>query len=202
VDFAADFRIALTELLRKERVLTEPAGSGASLSEEEHLVQACCEGRLEAFERLYDIHAPRMKSVAFQLLGSRADAEDAVQEAFLRVYKSISRFRGRARLSTWVYRIVINAAYDLMRRHRRLIDVEIEESTRDEDPSLRVALAQCLRMLSPRQRDVFVLFEVEGFTHAEIGEILDVPEGTSKTLLFRARQELRRRMQPILRARS
>jgi RNA polymerase sigma-70 factor, ECF subfamily len=206
VDFAAEFPIALGEPLREEKVLAESIKGGVPLSEEEQLLEACCQGSMEAFERLYGIHAPRMKSVAFHLLGNRADAEDAVQEAFLRIYRSVSRFRGSARLSTWIYRIVINAAYDLMRRRRRLREVSggprVDEPAGGSDAPLRVALSQCLRAIPARQRDAFVLFEVEGFSHAEIADILEVPEGTSKTLLFRARQELRRRLAPAWEARS
>jgi len=91
--------------------------------------------------------------------------------------------------------VLLNTCYDAMRkgRHRRETGgadaAELAPAPAADHP-LRVALSQCLARLAPRRRAVFLLFEVEGFTHKEIGEILDVPEGTSKTLLFTAKREL------------
>ena len=84
------------------------------------LVESCKRGNLRAFERLYELHAGRMKSLAFHLLGSRADAEDTVQEAFLKVYRAVRGFEGHSSLSTWIYRILINCCYDVMRKQQRL----------------------------------------------------------------------------------
>ena len=136
-----------------------------------------------------------MKSIALNLLGNVADAEDAVQEAFLKVYRSARGFKGRSLFSTWVYRVLVNTCYDVMRRGRRrpesaITDADDLPTVRSADHPLRMSLEQCLGRLRPRHRSVFLLFEVEGFTHREIGEILDVPEGTSKTLLFAAKREL------------
>src|SRR5258707_4264859 len=84
-----------------------PIQVAASLSDnptDAELVEACKRGNLRAFERLYELHAPRMKSLAFHLVGSRADAEDTVQEAFLKVYRAVRGFEGHSSLSTWIYR--------------------------------------------------------------------------------------------------
>ena len=162
------------------------------------LVEGCRRGDLSAFEELYRSQGPRMKSVAFNILGNTTDAEDAVQEAFLRVYRARGAFRGAARLSTWTFRILVNACHDIGRQRRRRKD-ETELEGADQlaafaapagDAPLRVALEKAVDRLRPRHRDVFVLFEVEGFLHREIAEILDIPEGTSKALLFEARREL------------
>ena len=145
-----------------------------------------------------------MKSVAANLLGNVADAEDAVQESFLKIYRGASSFRGAARLSTWIYRVLVNSCYDMLRRKRRR-PVEVASETappRREtefaapvfDHPLRLSLEACVRELDPRRRAAFVLFEVEGFTHREVGEILGVPEGTSRALLFEARRDLQRRL--------
>lgn len=151
------------------------------------------------FEELYRSHGARMKSVAYNLLGSAADAEDAVQEAFLRAYRGMSSFKGGARASTWFYRILVNTCHDIGRQRRRRRG-ETELGAEDQlppstaapagDAPLRVALEKAVARLRPRQRDVFLLFEVEGFLHREIAEILDIAEGTSKALLFEARREL------------
>ena len=155
---------------------------------------------LAAFEALFASHGPRMKSVALNMLGNRSDAEDAVQEAFLRAYRSRASFRQDASLWTWVYRILLNTCRDIGRRR-----VSHAEAPLDDDPALdrparavdhplRLALKRALGDLSPIYREVFVLCEVEGHTHREVAAILDIPEGTSKGRLFEARQQLKARL--------
>lgn len=158
---------------------------------------------LAAFEALYTSHGARMKSIAFNMLGNVPDAEDAVQEAFLRAYRSRTSFRQGATLWTWVCRILINTCYDVGRRRA----IRREESAHGEDGApvvepalpagdhpLRLALERAVAELSPIYRDVFLLSEVEGFTHREVSAILDIPEGTSKARLFEARRQLRKRI--------
>jgi RNA polymerase sigma-70 factor (ECF subfamily) len=156
-------------------------------------------GDLELFRKLFDTHGERMKSVAYQLLCNRSDAEDAVQEAFLKAYRNAGTFRGGAAFSTWVYRILVNACHDLRRKRRSREDaLEPDDSGLDRPEraagvprdKLRIELDRALRQIHPMSRSVFVLFEVEGFKHREIGEMLGIPEGTSKNLLFRAKREL------------
>jgi RNA polymerase sigma-70 factor (ECF subfamily) len=151
------------------------------------------------FEELYRRHGTRMKSVAYNILGNPSDAEDAVQEAFLRAYRGMAAFKGTAQASTWVYRILVNACHDIGRQRRRRRD-ETELVPEDQLPAstahpaadtpLRLTLEKAVAALRPRHRHVFLLFEVEGFLHREIAEILDIAEGTSKSLLFEARREL------------
>jgi RNA polymerase sigma-70 factor (ECF subfamily) len=140
------------------------------------------------FEELYRSHGARMKSVAYNILGNPSDAEDAVQEAFLRAYRGMAAFKGTAQASTWMYRILVNACHDIGRQRRRRRD-ETELMPNDQLPA-STAHAAADAALRPRHRDVFLLFEVEGFLHREIAEILDIAEGTSKSLLFEARREL------------
>jgi RNA polymerase sigma-70 factor (ECF subfamily) len=151
------------------------------------------------FEELYRTQGARMKSVAYNILGNPSDAEDAVQEAFLRAYRGMGAFQGTARVSTWFYRILVNACHDIGRQRRRRGD-ETELVPEDQLPSstvqaagdvpLRMTLEKAVAALRPRHRDVFLLFEVEGFRHREIAEILEIAEGTSKALLFEAKREL------------
>lgn len=150
-----------------------------------------------ALVALYETHGERMKSVAMNLLGRRSDAEDAVQEAFLRIYRGASRFRGGASLSTWAYRILINACYDMLRRSKRRPESPIPEEAvlppgEAHDHALRLAVERALTRLDERERAAFVLCEIEGLSHREAGEVLDVPENTSRTLLFRAKRRLQR----------
>lgn len=152
----------------------------------------------ETFRRLFETHGERMKGVAYQLLRNHSDAEDAVQEAFLKAYRAAGSFRGGSAVSTWVYRILVNACHDLRRRRSSRDDsLEADDSKiilagnpGTPRERLRIELDRALDQIHPMNRSVFILFEVEGFRHREIGEMLGIPEGTSKNLLFRARRDL------------
>jgi RNA polymerase sigma-70 factor (ECF subfamily) len=156
------------------------------------------------------MHAPRMKSIAWNLLGNTGDAEDAVQEAFLKIYRGAKTFRGGAAFSTWTYRVLVNTCYDALRRRRsRPAASSLEDAAGARrgalssaappgaDHPLRLALEKAVGRLKPRHRAVFLLFAVEGFTHGEIGRILGIPEGTSKTFLFEAKKTLQRWLEPL-----
>ncbi len=183
----------------KEIPLSTRKNPDFPLNAERDLVEACRSGSLAAFEQLYEAHGARMKSIALNLLGNISDAEDAVQESFLKVYRSIGNFRSQSAVSTWICRILLNVCYDLRRKRQRRQqtpglgpDPEWGGSADAADHPLRLTLEKSLSRLHPRTRAVFLLFEVEGFKHSEIAEILEIPEGTSKSLLFEAKQELRR----------
>jgi RNA polymerase sigma-70 factor, ECF subfamily len=168
---------------------------------DEELLEATRRGDLPAFERLYERHGARMKSIAGNLLGSASDAEDAVQESFLKIYRGAASFRGGSRLSTWIYRILLNTCYDLMRRRQRrpegstpsdASDARLDLPAVGPDHPLRLELEDSVSRLPERPRAVFLLAAVEGLSHAEIGEILGISEATSRTLLFEARRQLQR----------
>jgi RNA polymerase sigma-70 factor, ECF subfamily len=165
------------------------------LADESALLAACRRHDIHAFEQLYRAHGPRLKSIAWHRLGNRQDAEDAVQEAFVKVYRAIGRFHGDSAIGTWLCRILINVCYDLQRKRRR--EGVPEEAPAEEPPAagssqaLSVLLRDALRRIHPRHRMVFLLFEVEGLRHAEIAAALEVPEGTSKAWLFEAKKELK-----------
>lgn len=99
---------------------TPPATDSAVAADaERELLEGCRSGRMAAFEELFRTQSPRMKSLALNLLGNVSDAEDVVQETFLKVYRSIGSFKGESALTTWVFRILINNCYDLRRRKQR-----------------------------------------------------------------------------------
>lgn len=178
-----------------------PAGndSGRAASPDALLLAGCRAGARESFEELYRAHGARMKSIAAHLLGNRVEAEDAVQDAFVNIFRSAATFEGRSRFSTWIYRVVVNACHDRLRRRRETVPLdapgavaEIFTAARPGDPALRVALEKGIGSLPERQRSAFVLFAVEGFSHREIADILGVSAGGSKTLVFEARRRLAR----------
>ena len=174
-------------------------------SEDAALAAACRSGDLRAYERLYEIHGARMKNLARNLLGNPVDAEDAVQETFLKIHRSIAGFRGQSSFVTWTYRILINTCYDARRSRLRKKEVANEDSKESPGieprapgahPTLRMALERALAELTQHQRDVFLLYEVEGFRHAEIAGMLEMTETASKNTLFQAKKSLRQMLEP------
>src|ERR1035438_7777529 len=105
-------------------LLTSP-GRQVYSGGEDDLLQGCKQGNLSAYESLYANHAGRMKSIAFHLLGNRPEAEDAVQETFLRVYRAVQSFEGQSGFDAWMYRILINCCYDAARKRQRQAESEL-----------------------------------------------------------------------------
>jgi RNA polymerase sigma-70 factor (ECF subfamily) len=188
-----------------------PAGpdSARGASPDAILRDGCRAGNRASFEELYRVHGARMKSVASRVLGDRAEAEDAVQDAFVNIFRSAAVFQGRSRFSTWIYRVVVNACHDRLRRRRETVPLdspggenEILAASGSGDPAIRVALEKGIGSLPARQRTAFVLFAVEGFSHREISDILGVSVGSSKTLVFEAKRRLARLLERRVPARE
>lgn len=173
------------------RPMTELRG----YSSEEDLLAGCRRQDVRAFEALYKQHGGRLKSIAYHIVGNRSDAEDAVQETFLRAYRSISGFKGQSTLGTWLCRIVVNVCYDAARKRRPETEFTVVHEKPTPGPGLRLALESVIGRLNRNYRMVFLLFEVEGMKHSEIASILDIPEGTSKSWLFEAKRELQRMLE-------
>lgn len=191
----------------REQVGAQAPAVDASHREDFELAAACRSGDLRAYERLYSLHGARMKNLARNILGSSADAEDAVQETFLKVQRGIASFRGQSSFVTWTFRILVNTCYDARRSRLRKKEVasddnQPETAPRPEPrapaahPSLRLALERALAKLTRHQRDVFLLYEVEGFRHAEISGMLEITEAASKNTLFQAKKNLRQMLEP------
>jgi len=170
-------------------------------------VSRCKAGDPDAFEPLVLRHAGRVRRLVWGLLGGRReDAEDAVQEIFLKAYLALPRFREEARFSTWLYRIAVNHCRDLARRappaHVELDEARLEILADERDagagedrslpPERREELHRLLGALSERQRRILVLREIEELSYEEIGGILRIPPGTVRSRLNRARAGLLR----------
>jgi RNA polymerase sigma-70 factor (ECF subfamily) len=189
--------------------IAAPDRGAEAQTEDAALAAACLSGDLRAYERLYSLHGARMKNLARNILGSATDAEDAVQETFLKVQRSIASFRGQSSFVTWTFRILVNTCYDARRSRLRKKEVTTDDEQLHDDlaprpepraavahPSLRLALERALAKLTRHQRDVFLLYEVEGFRHAEISEMLEITETASKNTLFQAKKNLRQMLEP------
>src|SRR5712672_4076276 len=112
-------------------------GAAADRREDTALAAACLSGDLRAYERLYSLHGARMKNLARNILGSATDAEDAVQETFLKVQRSIASFRGQSSLVTWTFRILVNTCYDARRSRLRKKEIAAEDDPQREDAAPR-----------------------------------------------------------------
>ena len=176
------------------------------------LVAAARDGSREAFDELVRVTSRDTYTLAFRLVGNEEDARDVVQEAYLRAYKGIGRFRGDAQFSTWLYRITANCANTHLskrRRHRHdelLDDSPLAATNADRDPqasllatSLRDRLTVALDDLPPKLRAVVVLRDVYDLPHEAIANELGISETAAKVRLHRARRKLREAVFPTTR---
>ena len=162
------------------------------------LVRAIRHDRSEAaFNVLYDRHTPRAFQTAWRLLGARVhDAEDAVQEAWMRAVTGLHAWKGDAEFGAWLRAIAAHVAIDALRKSERL-EPEVDAVWSDEEwSSDRLDLETAIVALPAGYRAVIVLHDVEGFTHEEIGVQLGITAGTSKGQLFKARRAVRARLAP------
>jgi RNA polymerase sigma-70 factor (ECF subfamily) len=169
-------------------------------TESPHLLERCQQGEREALGEFYRLHRPEVVRNLHRVLGpGRGDLEDVLQDVFIEAFRSISRFRGDAKLSTWLYRVCVNVALQRLRKRKRLAEVSDEsvpESTGNETPERSLdahrrlrAVYQILDRLSPKKRIVFILHEIEGREPKEIAEIVGAPVLTVRTRLHYARKE-------------
>lgn len=174
------------------------------------LVEQARKGDAEAFRALVERHGERVFRIAWRITGDEATAEDAVQESFLRAYRSLGRFDERAQFGTWLHRIAVNTAVEIMRKGRRNLPesprVEPEPLPSPEPGPERTALSQevqrtvraALAELSPMERTAFVLRHFEGRPIAEICRHLGLRESAGKQAIFRAVRKLRRALEPLV----
>ncbi len=165
---------------------------------DEALARLAARGDEAAFEQLVLRHQDRLYTLALRVTLSDADARDCVQEGLISAWRSLERFRGEARFSTWMYRIVLRKAYDVLERRRRtagpaeLIEVAIADAPSEERLDLLAALAA----IEPEFRAVAVACDIIGMSMDEAAALLQVPAGTVKSRLFRARAQLAAQLEP------
>ncbi len=166
-------------------------------------VALAMQGDRRAFERLYRANVDRVFSVCVRMVGDRSRAEELTQDAFVRAWEKLGTFRQDAKFSTWLHRLTVNVVLndreaEGRRRDRHDEGIEDMDSIAFQDvrplpvPGLSLDLEQAIATLPPGAKKVFVLHDVEGYTHEEIGEMLGVTAGGCKAQLHRARMLLRR----------
>lgn len=174
------------------------------------LIKKACEGDKEAFEKLIIAHEKIVYNIALRMLKNTCDAEDASQEVFIKVYKSLKRFDGKSAFSTWIYRITVNTCIDIIRKHSNQNTVSIDEEIETNEHSVKkqfqdssptpeeTALSsekasevhKALQKLSSEHRTIITLRDIEGFSYSEISDITQMPVGTVKSRISRARSQL------------
>jgi RNA polymerase sigma-70 factor (ECF subfamily) len=167
--------------------------------EERELISRVLAGDPSAERALYDTHVDRVFRLVYRMAGDMDRAQDYTQETFIRAFSRLDSFRGESALSTWLGSIAISVTLNGLRKVRRLQERELGlddvvgtgHTAREAEPDLKSRLTQAIDNLPEGYRAVFVMHDVEGYTHEEIATSLGVHPGTSKAQLFRARARLR-----------
>lgn len=176
---------------------------------ESDLISGCIEGNRRMQEELYQRFSPRMYAVCLRYAGNAEEAQDILQEGFIKVFKKLDTFRSEGSFEGWVRRIFVNTAIEHFRRKRYLQPVTEKEENTMEGNYLSVLdnlaerdIMALIQELSPGYRTVFNMYVVEGYTHKEIGDILGISEGTSKSQLSRAKVILQDMVRKFLEERT
>ena len=167
------------------------------------IVQRAVEGDERALRQLWMENAPHIDAVVLRLCGDRDLAADVAQEVWIQIFRALPSYRGDSQFGTWAHRIAVNRTLNALRKVRRIakveIDVEDDTATALDNPEsdterglVAESIDQAVRQLSPGARTVFLLHDVEGYTHEEIARELGITTGGSKSQLFKARAKLRR----------
>lgn len=177
--------------------------------DENKLIERATSGDPAAFNRLMEMHEKRMYAVALRMFGNREDAQDSLQEAMLRVYRSIGGFKGQSSFGTWVYRITMNTCLDEIRRKKNKQSASLDNmldqgwAPTDEGASpekrvmqqeMRKSIAQSIQELPEDMRSAIIMRDVHGYSYEEIADTLNVNVGTIKSRISRGREKLREKL--------
>ena len=172
---------------------------------ETDLIQGCITGERRMQEELYNRFSPKMFAVCLRYAGNADDAQDILQDGFVKIFKNLSRFRSEGSFEGWIRRIFVNTAIEHLRRRKFLkpIDEKEENTIPYKEVTVLDSLGEkdimnLISQLSPGYRTVFNMYVVEGYTHKEVGDILGISEGTSKSQLARARMILQEKVVKFL----
>ena len=169
-------------------------GLSNQMSEESDLIEGCIRGDRKMQYELYERFASKMYGVCLRYAANAEEAEDILQEGFIKVFKKISSYRGDGSFEGWIRRIFVNTAIEHFRRKSYLQPISEHEENTIEGKYISVLdnlaekdIIKLIQQLSPGYRTVFNMYVIEGYTHKQIGEALNISEGTSKSQLSRAK---------------
>ncbi len=172
---------------------------------ENDLINGSLSGDRRIQELLYQRFAPKMYAVCLRYANNSDDAQDLLQEGFIKVFRSLDKFRKEGSFEGWVRRVFVNTAIEHYRRKVTLNTIGEKEERTLEDGGFNVLdqlaagdIIQLIQELSPGYRSVFNMYVIEGYSHKEIGDILEISEGTSKSQLARAKAILQKKVQEFL----
>ena len=190
----------------------------ALLDDEKRIIKECQKGNSESFYVLLDRYKERVYSLAYQMIGDHASADDVTQEVFIRAYKGLPKFMGKCSFFTWLYRITINCSYRYLRKNMTFL----KKVTNEIDPAVYLddrlkhkftgnspyktlemketmeLLSQSIDKLSVKHKTVLIMFEFQGLSIQDISEILKTSPGTVKSRLHHARLKVRNSMTEVL----
>ncbi len=176
------------------------------MEELKNIINECASGNVRAQEKLYHRFAPTMFGVCLRYAKDTTEAEDNLQDGFIKVFQNIGRFRHEGSFEGWVRRIMVNVSLEKYRKQHLMHPVEdvsvLEGQQISEDILAEISakeLLELIQQLPPRYRMVFNLYVMEGMNHKEIGEEMKISEGTSKSNLARARDILKRKVKELYR---
>jgi RNA polymerase sigma-70 factor (ECF subfamily) len=173
-------------------------------------------GDRDAFRALVDAHSRSIFNLAYRMTGNQEDADEVVQETFLRAYKNLEKFELRSKFSTWVYRIAVNRCLDMLEKKKITGDYTISDDPDPEEHTVQVAsteagperqllsreanekIATAMKLLTPTERIAFTLRHMEGRSIEEISKTLKVKENAAKNTIFRAVKKLRVNLEPLV----
>lgn len=181
---------------------------GVNSLDENLLIQKSVEGDIQSFEILVTTYQKKAFNIAYRMLGNLEDANDVTQEALVKVYKSLPKFKGDSKFSTWLYSIVTNASIDYIRKNRKsnvvYLDKKEENQMKREIPDnentpenllekneIKRVIHDSINKLNKEHRTVIILRDIQGFTYEEIANMLNCSEGTVKSRISRARGNLK-----------
>jgi RNA polymerase sigma-70 factor (ECF subfamily) len=194
------------ENLKDEKLTRDGEKSLAGVKEEQELldiIKKAQQGDEEAFQKIVQKYKAQVAGIAYRMIGDYEDAKDISQMVFVKIYQNLNRFDTSKKLSTWLYRITINASIDFIRKFRKhkfeVLDNiigQLKEKKNDVEKVyqrglVRLAINDALDSLNPKQRSVFVLRDLEGLDIKEVAQITGMPQATVRWYLHRARAKLR-----------
>lgn len=171
------------------------------------LIRRAIDGDERAMRSFWSLYAPRVDAIVRRLVGEPDVAADVAQEVWIQIFRALPSFRGDAQVGTWIHRIAVNGTLNALRRQRRLQvegpieDEDVAVEPDDEGPFVMAAIDDAVARLAPGARTVFVLHDVEGYTHEEIASALGITAGGSKSQLFKARARLRKMLAHLIETR-
>lgn len=167
----------------------------------EELIAGCREGSRKAQELLYKQFAAKMLAVCMRYAIDKPEAEDMLQNGFIIVFGKINDYRGEGSFEGWVRRIMVHGSIAYYRKHHKMLVVEMDDTTPGQSVNPAAAanlnakdLMQLVQSLAPGYRMVFNLYAIDGYSHKEIGELMGITEGASKSQLSRARRILKEQL--------